>query len=61
MTSYLKVHFMLSWLAFVDICLFIIGKCAALSDGFFWFQWMEFKVMGQLIGLTSVGVTTHKN
>ena len=49
-----------SSLAFVGICLFIISEWVPLSDGLLSFFWIEFKVTGQLIGLASVGVTTHK-
>ena len=31
-----------------------------LSNWLLWFLWIEFGVMGQLIGFASVGVTTHK-
>ena len=34
-------------------------KWTLLVDGLLGFLWIEFKVMGQLIGLVSVGVTTH--
>ena len=45
----------ISLLAFVGIC-----QWTPLSDELFWFLWIEFKVMGQLIGLGSIGVSTHK-
>ena len=50
-----------SFLAFADIWLFIISEWASLSEVLLWFLWMEFKVAGQLIGLTSVSVTTHES
>ena len=55
-----KYNLLIRLQAFLGICLFIISKCAALSDLLLWFLWIEFKVMGQLIGIILVGVTTHK-
>ena len=37
------------------MCLVVIMKWAPLSENMF--QWMEFKVMGQVIDLSSGGVT----
>ena len=46
-------------LAFVGLCLLIIGEWVSMSDGVFLFLWIDFKVTDQLIGLAYVGVTTH--
>ena len=48
-------------LAFVGIRLFAINELTPLSDGLLWFLWTEFKVIGHLISVASVGVTTHKS
>ena len=55
------LRFLFSLLAFVDICLFIIREWAPLSNGLLWFLGIDFKVTGHLIGLVSLGVTTHKS
>ena len=49
-----------SLLPFVGICLFIINEW----HPFWWIVaelWIEFKVMDQLIGLASAGVTAHES
>ena len=45
----------ISLLAFVGIC-----QWTPLSDELFWFLWIDFNVMHQLIGLGLIGVSTHK-
>ena len=56
-----RLFFNYSLLGFLDIYLFIISEWALLSEGFLCFLLrIEFKVMGQLIGLASVGVTSNE-
>ena len=39
----------------------LLANVLFFSDTFLWFLWIVFKMTGQLIGLTSVGVTTDES